>query len=61
MNERIEKIADKLAEAFAWNDTPQGFDYWRGVHDELYHLACDDHLSTPPQPDQLTIDGWDIT
>ena len=61
MNERIKKLADGLYEGFAWNSTPQGFYYWMGVYEELRRLAGDDSLATPPPPDQLTIDGWDLT
>ena len=61
MNERIVTLAGKLYEAFAWRNTPQGFNYWRDIHHQLLLLAGNDHLVTPPQPDQLTIDGWDIT
>ena len=61
MNELASTLAERLYEGFAWSDTPQGFLYWEGVHRELRRLAGYAHLATPPQPDQLTIDGWDLT
>ena len=58
MNERIMDLARELTEAFTWYRTPQGTDYWYGVHKALMDLAM-----APPAPvnDQLTIDGWDLT
>jgi len=58
MNERIVKLAYEVALAFDWFRSPQGYDYWSGVHKALMDLAM-----APPAPvnDQLTIDGWDLT
>jgi hypothetical protein len=35
----IRGAADKIMECMAWIDTPQGFDYWQGVHRNLIDLA----------------------
>ena len=36
---KAEKLADALAEAFDWRDTPQGDDYWLQVSENLYSIA----------------------
>ena len=58
MNERIMKIATELRRNLAWDETPQGYGYWKCVYETLIHLAA---FSPPSKPDQLTIDGWDLT
>ena len=35
---RVYEVAERLMKAFAWKDTPQGFDYWEQVHDNLIDL-----------------------
>lgn len=36
--ERLETAIDTLQEAFAWSDTPQGFNYWQQVLRNLESL-----------------------
>lgn len=38
----VEKLANDLATAFTWADTPQKEDYWLQVSENLYELANDD-------------------
>lgn len=37
--ERIDKIADDLMDAFLWDETEQGFDYWFDVYRNLRKIA----------------------
>lgn len=33
--------ADALIDAFQWDETPEGYDYWVAIHDRLTQLGED--------------------
>jgi hypothetical protein len=35
MTEKADSIAEALRDAFKWDETPEGRDFWRGIHKEL--------------------------
>jgi len=35
MTEKAESIAEALRDAFKWDETPEGHDFWRGIHKDL--------------------------
>jgi len=38
IEENINKAMEAIEAGFAWEDTPQGFDYWLGVVNDLDEL-----------------------
>jgi len=43
------QIADKLADAFIWSESPQGFQYWADVKTALLKLAGAYHEASRPE------------